>query len=129
MHFWKAYPRERTSHFLEPHANPLIQKRPLRQRFCCRGVGYYPCLRLFEEMVRHGHAKDSPNLRFTSPASRGYLGKCSGFPDWETEGEAKPIDCLQGWRPQFLRVQSIINIQKIRNVCNFSLPLANWPFE
>lgn len=54
-------------------------------------------------MVRHGHAKDSPNLGFTSPAFRGYLCKRSGFPDRETEGEAKPIDCLQGWRPQFLR--------------------------
>ena len=96
---WADYPRERTPHFLEPHANPLIQKRPLRQRFCGRRMGDDPCLRLFEEMIRHGHTKDSPNLRFASPAFLGYLGKRSGFTDGKTQGESKPMDCLQGWRP------------------------------
>lgn len=96
---WTGYPRERTPHFFEPHANPLIQKRPLHQCFCGRRMGDYPGLRLFEEMIRHGHTKNAPNLRFASPAFLGDLGKRSSFADRETQCESKPINRLQGWRP------------------------------
>ncbi len=56
-------------------------------------------------MIGHGHAKDSSNLRFTSPAFLGDLGKGGSITDRETKGESKPIDCLQGWRPYFLRIR------------------------